>query len=216
MNNVCMDKYKVLKFLEKNNIPFIFTLYPGGGFCLNNKECDEKLKRIFSSPCFKKVIVTQKTTYNYLIQNNLCSKDKIEFIYGVVTPSKIINRKRINKRTREKTKICFVAYKYSKNGEDKGFDLFVKSIEALRKIKNIEFHVVGNFTEKDVENVDVRNSIQFHGIKNIGELSEFYKDMDIIISPNRSNKLKQGSFDGFPTGTCTEAMLNRCCSSLYR
>ena len=32
--------------------------------------------------------------------------------------------------------------------------------------------------------------------------------MDIIVSPNRPFKLGEGSFDGFPTGACTEAMIN--------
>ena len=32
--------------------------------------------------------------------------------------------------------------------------------------------------------------------------------MDIIVSPNRPFKLSKGSFDGFPTGSCTEAMIN--------
>ena len=33
--------------------------------------------------------------------------------------------------------------------------------------------------------------------------------MDVIISPNRPFKLSKGSFDGFPTGSCTEAMINK-------
>ena len=32
--------------------------------------------------------------------------------------------------------------------------------------------------------------------------------MDIIVSPNRPFKLGKGTFDGFPTGSCTEAMIN--------
>ncbi len=40
------------------------------------------------------------------------------------------------------------------------------------------------------------------------ELIELYKKMDVIVSPNRPFKLSKGSFDGFPTGACTEAMIN--------
>ena len=35
-----------------------------------------------------------------------------------------------------------------------------------------------------------------------------YRKMDIIISPTRHNVLSEGSFDGFPTGATTEAMIN--------
>src|SRR4030066_370297 len=63
INNI----YDNLNWLEKFKIPFIFTLYPGGGFQINNEIIDKKLKIVFNSPMFKKVIVTQIFTLDYLI-----------------------------------------------------------------------------------------------------------------------------------------------------
>jgi hypothetical protein len=54
INNI----YEFINSLEKFKIPFVFTLYPGGGFQMNDDQSDLKLKRVLSSPMFKKVIVT--------------------------------------------------------------------------------------------------------------------------------------------------------------
>ena len=59
-----------IETLENYQIPFIFTLYPGGGFVLNDENCDLELKKICSSKYFRKVIVTQKNVYKYLINKN--------------------------------------------------------------------------------------------------------------------------------------------------
>ena len=213
IQNVQNKSYDNLAVMEKYNIPFIFTLYPGGGFKLNDEECDNKIRRICSSKCFKKVIVTQKKTYEYLLQNNLCPKDKIELIYGIVTPEEILNNnikeKKYYGRDKENLDICFVAHKYSEKGLDKGYDLFIESAKQLVKNhNNINFHVIGGFSEDDIDIRDIKDNIKFYGIRPSDWLREFYKNMDIIISPNRPYILSKGSFDGFPTGSCTEAMIN--------
>lgn len=214
IQNVINSEFNNLEFLEKNKIPFIFTLYPGGGFLLDDIQCDEKLRKIFSSQYFKKVIVTQKLTYDYLLKKNLCTKEKIKFIYGIVTPEKMLKNKIDNKKyfgfDKEKLDICFVAHKYSENGIDKGYDLFIAAAKKLVvKYPNIQFHVVGGFNEKDIDISDIKDKIKFYGIRESNSFISFYEDKDIIISPNRPFILNPGSFDGFPTGCCSDAMLNR-------
>ena len=205
--------YNNIELLENNKIPFIFTLYPGGGFILNDKESDEKLRRIFSSKYFRKVIVTQKITNDYLIENNFCKAEDIEFIYGIVTPEKILNAKQEGKLYYKDGKdtmdLCFVAHKYCEKGIDKGYDLFIDMAKKIsKKYDNIRFHVVGGFSEEDIDVTDIKDKITFYGILMSEELIELYKKMDVIVSPNRPFKLSKGSFDGFPTGACTEAMIN--------
>jgi len=70
---------------EERSIPFIFTLYPGT-FCLNNDQVDNLLKRIFSSPCFGKVIVTNQIIYDYLISKHFCNPEQIVFILDEPSP----------------------------------------------------------------------------------------------------------------------------------
>lgn len=214
IQNLINPLYDNLSFFEKNNIPFLFTLYPGGGFIINNKESDDKLKRICSSKCFTKVIVTQTITREYLINNNICPPNKIEFIFGIVTPKMALEVKNDSKcyygSNKKTLDIAFVAHKYSKDGKDKGYDLFIKMAKKIaNKYENIKFHVVGGFTGDEYDISNIHDKIIFHGILNTEDLTKLYNSqIDIIVSPTRPFKLSKGSFDGFPTGSSTEAMIN--------
>lgn len=196
---------------EKYKIPFIFTLYPGGRFALNNSKSDKMLQRVFSSKYFKKVIVTQNVTYEYLVSKKLCDKDKIECIYGgIVLKDKLnvdIDKKMYYKINKETLDICFVAYKYSSKGEDKGFDIFIELAKKMSKYNNIKFHVVGNFDENLISTKNLTN-IRFYGTRPQEWFKAFYKKMDVILSPNVGGKIRNGCFDGFPTTCAMEASLN--------
>lgn len=202
-----------MEIIEKYKIPFVFTLYPGGGLVLNDQNCDLELKRICSSKYFRKVIVTQKNVYKYLIRKKICNKRQIEFIYGVVTPSEILKENNTNKRyykyNKDTLDLCFVAHKYTQKGIDKGYDIFIEVAKKLsEKYSNINYHIIGGFDENDIDVSILKNKIKFYGIKDSKWLKDFYANMDIIVSPNRPFKLGKGTFDGFPTGSCTEAMIN--------
>lgn len=213
LNNVYGYNGKVLEFLEKNKIKFIFTLYPGGGFFLND-DTTKKLKRIFTSPMFFKVITTQRKTYDYLISNKLCKENQMEYIYGLPTSKSLLNISTYDKRHygikgKINLNICFVAFKYSSEGKDKGYDIFIEVAKKLRRQCNdIYFHVVGNFDENDIDVSELDERIAFYGVQPSDWFVNFYKDKDIIISPTRPNILSKGAFDGFPTGASSDAMLN--------
>ena len=81
----CLEK-------EKIKLPFVFTLYPGGHFGLDVPESDRMLKKVMKSPYFRKVIVTQQCTYDYLLYKRLCPKEKIEFIFGGVVDSRLFQK----------------------------------------------------------------------------------------------------------------------------
>ena len=197
----------LLPIAEKYHIPFVFTLYPGGRFSLNDKKSDMMLEKVFSSKYFEKVIVTQKITYDYLIEKKLCNKEKIEFIFGGILLEEKINKEIKSKNKNKNLDVCFVAYKYSSYGIDKGYDIFVEVAKKLRKNKNIKFHVVGNFDEKVID-LEEKDNIKFYGVQSPEWFDDFYKDMDIILSPNTIGKIRKGSFDGFPTSCVLEAGLN--------
>lgn len=202
------NTYKyILPIAEKYHIPFAFTLYPGGRFNLNDSESDRMLYEIFNSKYFRKVIVTQKVTYDYIIEKRLCSKEKIAYIYGGILLEERLNKRVVSKKNNNEINICFVAFKYSKIGEDKGYDIFVKVSKKLSKYNNIKFHVVGNFDENTIP-LDNLENISFYGIRSPEWFDDFYSKMDIILSPNISGKINSGSFDGFPTSATLEAGLN--------
>lgn len=203
------------ELLSKIKMPFVFTLYPGGGMALNNPECDRKLSAAFQSKYFRHVIVTQRVTYDYLIEKKLCPTEKITFIFGVPSLEKMqqeVDASSLKKYGRDKDilDICFTANRYSKCGEDKGYDVFVKMAEKLyRRHKNIRFHVVGNgFDENTLDVSELKPAIHFYGLQSPNFFSIFYRDKDIICSPNKPFVLNfKGGYDGFPLGTSCDAML---------
>lgn len=206
------NAYEFIDVCERYGSPFVFTLYPGGGFRLWDKESDSKLRRVLSSPSFRKVIVTQKISYDYLVDQGLCPPDQIEFICGGVLPSQlVINNTRDKQRFRDNKctfDICFVANKQTQRGVDKGYDIFIEVARLLSgACKEMVFHVVGPFDASDIDVSDIEDKMRFHGWKYTDFFPDFYANMDIILSPNRPFVLSPGSFDGFPTGCCVEAGL---------
>lgn len=198
--------------LENSQIPFIFTLYPGGSFEVDDPESDSVLHRIFNSSLFRKVIVTQKLTYDYLIKKDFCRPDQIEFIYGVVTPINMLEKpisKKYYGMDKSTLDICFVAHKYMAMGIDKGYDIFIDVAKNLSKLfDDVNFHVVGSFDETDLPIEELDGRITFYGLKTSEWLCDFYQNQDIILSPNVPFVVHPGSFDGFPTASCTEAGAN--------
>ncbi|OJV86889.1 MAG: hypothetical protein BGO39_13115 [Chloroflexi bacterium 54-19] len=209
LNNI----FSQLPLIESQKLPFCFTLYPGGGFRLNNLESDYKLQKVLNSPYFRKVIVTQPVTLDYLIFNKFCPKEKIEFIYGGVLPTQYYEENLVPRQIYGKNKttldICFVAMKYTPLGVDKGYDTFIKVAKKLVTFSPyIRFHVVGPFDRHDIDVTGLGDKITFYGEQVTAFFPRFYAQMDLILSPNVPNKLDQGAFDGFPTASCFEAGLN--------
>jgi len=206
------NAYGFVETLEKNKIPFVFTLYPGGGFALNTPNVDQMLMRVFLSPYFRKVIVTQKVTYDYLLERELINSEKVEFIYGGVFPSDIYKQSKLQKKRYKNEKqtfdICFVANKYMSKGIDKGYDTFISVAEKLVDVQDMYFHVVGSFDELDIDISLIKDKITFYGKRYTDFFPDFYSKMDIILSPNIPFILNDGAFDGFPTGCCVEAALS--------
>lgn len=200
------ETYVLLPFYERNNIPFVFMLYPGGAFGLDNESSDKMLKRIFTSKCFKGVIVSQQITKDYLIRKGLCAENKIDLVFGGFSQFKKADIKEKQYYGKDKTTfdIVFVAGNYSPQGKDKGYDLFVGTAKELtRTMKDVRFHVVGNFTEKDVPLGEAKDLFTFYGYRTPDFLLELYASMDVYLSPNRPGMLYPGNFDGFPLGIDT-------------
>lgn len=204
--------YRNLVWLEKYKIPFVFTLYPGGGFQVGDLISNQKLQKVLASPQFRKVIVTQLYTKEYLIKNNFCEANKIEYFFGCVVPQLSLNenisfeKKYPNKETFD---IVFCAAKYMSKGLDKGYDVFVALAHSLiKKYDFVRFHVVGGFDKEEIDVTLLDGEITFYGYQKFDDLAAIYKKMDVIVSPNKPFVQGKGAFDGFPLGTVIEAVLN--------
>ena len=214
------NAYYMIDYLEENNIKFILELYPGGGFTvLTEGPGYEMLKRVLSSPCLVTVFVTMKLSNRFLREQKLCDESKITYFYGGILSPKLFGlpaktiKYPYNKNTID---ICFVASKYTPQGLDKGYDIFIDMAHMLLAQKDIfRFHVVGGFVAEDIP-IDpaYKHCFSFYGYLDSSVFAEFYKDKDIFVSPTRPFMIAKGAFDGFPTGTCAEAGLNGLCMML--
>lgn len=208
LSNICSH----IDWLEKHQIPFAFTLYPGGGFVIDDAECDAKMQRVFSSPMFRGVMVTQQLTKDYLLRKKFCEESQIQYIFGCVVPQDTLSQNTIDRQyypEKPTFDICFCAAKYLPKGEDKGYDLFIEAAKKL--ISNydfVRFHVIGGFGPKDIDLAGNENKFVFYGYRDFDSLAPLFREMDVLVSPNRPFMLKKGAFDGFPLGTAIEAALN--------
>lgn len=203
-------------FYTKIGIPsadhLIFTLYPGGGFNLNDKVSDQKLRQLCNNPKVSKIITTQNVSYRYLVDGFFCEPNRIQHIYGGIIPHiyELGERHSHCKKIDKPLDICFVAQRYSSNGAEKGYDVFVDVMKIFANSPEIRFHVVGGYDESTIEFGNIKN-ITFYGAQPASFFDQFYTDMDLILSPNINasalDPTQPDSFDGFPTTTVVEAGL---------
>ena len=206
------NAFNFLPFAESCGAPIVFTLYPGGGFQLDDSASDEKLRRVFESKCFRGVIVTQSVTRDYLLSRRFCPPEQVHFAYGAVIPEAMFAPPICPKRRfgvdKDTIDICFVAHKYMPGGVDKGYDVFLDVARRLASHRpEARFHVVGPWDETDGDMTAIQERVRFHGSIQTNALRSFYRKMDLILSPNASFTLQPGAFDGFPTACCIDAAL---------
>ena len=199
-----------LPALEAQRVPFVLTLYPGGGFGLGELESDAKLTRVLTSPLLRHVITTQRVTARY-VRERLPRDVAMSEVFGVVANPIYFAPPPARTwfdRGKMRFDICFVAEKYMPRGENKGYPAFIEAATELApRHREMDFHVVGGFEPGDIDVSALGGRIRFHGRLDTAALRSFLQGMDVIVSPNEPFKLHAGNFDGFPTGCCVEASL---------
>ena len=211
--NFLNNAIQFLPHLTEANLPFLLTLFPGGGFGLHEPESDAKLLRVLTSPLLRAVIVNQLITRDYLL--DFAERHQLPPISLQVLPGLSLNPIyfEISDRSwfgagKPQMDICFVAEKYMPAGANKGYPEFIAAAHQLAAVdERLRFHVVGSFDANDINVQALGDRLRFYGRLNTAELKTFFLGMDLIVSPNRPYLLHPGNFDGFPTGCCAEAAL---------
>ncbi len=212
--NFLRQIYEIIDIVE---IPFVFCMYPGGGFALDDKHTDKMCKKVFSNKYFRKVIVTTKITKDYLIYKGFCLEENIILIPGGVTSAKSLSSNTIeNKKFYGEGKktfdIAFFARRQSMFGEDKGYDTFIRIASTLiKRYPYVRAHIAGFGWREDTYpiNKELRQNFIFYDWLSPESIAVFFKQIDVIISPNKAFVLEDKKyFDGFPTGCVVEAMLH--------
>ncbi len=195
---------------ETLGIPFTFTLNPGGAFRLDHPHSDDRLRRVFDSALFRKVIVTYPLTHDYIIDRFQVPDERIALIPGTIVVERLLDAHRAPKRRfgvhKDTLDVCFVGMRYSPTGADKGYDRFIAAMTLLApRVPALRVHVVGNFDVDTVACDALAGRIAFHGSRDQRWLAAFHAGMDAIVSPNVADQLAKGAFDGFPVTSCIEA-----------
>lgn len=208
--NFLNNAAQFLPLIEKAELPFVFSLYPGGGFDLNSSVTDEKLSGVLSSPLLRAVISTQPIT-TWRLRERRCPAP-IHDIFGVTVNPVYLSHgptRADRDHSGDAIRICFAAYKYSAQGATKGYPEFIEVAQRLAAgLPRTRFTVVGNFGPDDVPlSEDLRSRLVFAGVLPTLALRDLFCHQDIIISPNRAFGVTGSVFDGFPTASTVEAML---------
>lgn len=198
-----------LSMLEAHSIPFVFVLYPGGGFHLNDPETDNKLTRILASPQLRGVVATQPIIIDTLQRFNC--RVPIHYLPGVVVDPSLVegSAPRPPHSRNEPLRICFAGFRYDKGGGSKGYPEFIAAAEILGRLHpDLRFAVAGDLGPADWPIVPfLKERISFAGAMPTDGLREFFLTQDVMIAPSRRYALSGKAFDGFPTGTSVEASL---------
>lgn len=202
-----------LPALAAAKLPFVLTLYPGGGLDLGAATGTERLDTIYGSGLLRHVITTQPRVTQYLAEQYGGEVPVTEVIGVTVNPELFQPGAGLRSgyfgSGKERLDVCFVAYKYSQGGVDKGYPQFLDMVRGLRTAGvPLRAHVVGGFARGDLPDGDLTDDLEFHPPLASEALRKFYLGMDLIVSPNSPNVLGAGAFDGFPTGAVIEAALS--------
>ena len=204
--------------LQQHQLPFVLTLYPGGGFALDDADSDAKLDKVLGSKLLQAIVVTLPLTLDYL--QRFAERfghvlPPVEQIRGVVVSPRYFAPEfpqHLAYYGEEKPTfdICFVAERYMPLAVDKGYPCFLEAMHALGDLPNLRIHVVGGgyADEEQALAAGLGERVRFYGRLHTLELIQFYRGMDLIVAPNSPGKLQPGAFDGFPTGCCVEAALS--------
>ena len=207
------NAFGVLRLAEERRIPLVFTLYPGAGFQFFHRPSDFMLSRLARSEAVRRIIVTQRATRDYLLESGFVRPEQLELIWGGPCQAAMAGKPlQLPRRQWPDEKatldVCFAAFKYMNGGVDKGYDTFIATARRLASLDDsFRFHVAGTFGPGDADLGTLGSRITFHGSQPAHRLPHFFAGMDMILSPNVRFRLRPGAFDGFPTGTCTEAAL---------
>lgn len=206
------NAHRYLPLIEKHRVPFVFTLYPGGGFYAYDKASNKKLRELLGHPLFCKVIVNQIFIKDYLVDGGFCDAAKIEHIQGMVVPDKFFTDAPQITADSKAINICFAAHNYGDGGVSKGYDIFLDVVRSFKRqhkdlADKCKFHVIGGQRAGTRYDYDLRSDLIFYGSLATDDFIKSIDGMHIIVAPNRSGTAGGGSFDGFPSGTAIQAAI---------
>lgn len=204
------ETYAALENVELACVPFVFALNSEDGRALNDPNVDMKLKRIFRSPCFQNVIVTQQAFYDHIIREYSCPAESIALIPGGVMPE--IQEELPSSKPRwgfdkARLDICFITSTIAPfDKKTSGYEAFVEVMNAVASIhQDIFFHVVGPVSPSAINIVSLGDRVKFYGSLKWEEMNSLFIQMDIVLSLYFNRNSSSSIFENIPSDRCIEA-----------
>lgn len=185
-------------------VPFSVTAHASDIFGLNYSE-SERLQYLLKNT--NKVITISQFNKDYLINNNLCSEEKLVVIHCGI----FLDRFKFT-QYHQHEKVFKIITLPSGFVESKGFNVLLDALGKLVKIdKHIECYVVGtdidgkriNHYKEEVTHLGIENIVKFIGAVPQDKLIELYKECNVFVLP--CIKTKNNKMDGLPV-SLMEAM----------
>ncbi len=187
-------------FFRNHQLPYVWCLYPGGGFHLGETHSDQTIKQLTLDPLCRKVISTQRVTTNYLLNLGIPS-GIIEEIVGGVYGEHLMNLEPCSRG--ELPVIVFAGRRYWMSTKYKGFDIFAAAAKELKG--KAQFIAITDFTYYDVQSLCDVDDIKFLPLMPKDEFTEFVRGVYAVMF---AGEPAIGSFEGFPNGVSVTASLS--------
>jgi len=204
---------KFVPVLDRFRIPYVLTLYPGGGFSLSDAEVRQFIQRMALSGTPKTIITTTNVAKDFMEDFELSNCTRIVHIPGVPIQRIFLDKQGIDRldypeKLDDLVKFVFLAHKYTTDGADKGWPQFQHLISKLASEgKSIKATVIGPWGPHDLIDTKYVGLYRFLGELPDYHLPQFLLDQHFIVSINTPNLILPGQFDGFPVASVVAAAL---------
>lgn len=203
---------KISRVTKKFNIPYYFTLYPGGHFGSDSIKNDINFANL-DLHNLKNIIINQNITEQIIFKSKFYESISKKTILIPGAPILSKNERigsNISKHSEDVLIIGFVAHKYTTDGKEKGFETFLKVAERFTKIEGYKFQVIGNFSAETIPRYKHLKNIEYLGALNENEYLEKIQRFHVYISLSLKNKYSDHDFDGFPLSSIYDAIKFSC------
>jgi len=204
---------RFVPLLDRFQIPYVLTLYPGGGFSLSDAEVRRFIQKMTLSGTPKTIITTTTVAKNFMEDFQFSNRTKILHIPGVPIQRIFFEKQRFDRvdypeNPDDLVKFVFLAHKYTSDGADKGWPQFQHLISKLASEgKPLEATVIGPWGPQDLLDAKDLGLYRLLGVRPEYQLPQFLLDQHFIVSINTPNLILPGQFDGFPVASVVAAAL---------
>ncbi len=195
--------------IEEAGVPFVMSLSFEGGFTFRDADTDRQLKRIMSSPCFQKTIVTHQAICDYLVHQGLCAREGIDVCNDGLMSSNFLQSPNVKQRWqygKTSLDLCIIGRHvtaYDGVGDDRVIAQLIRTLGEGHD--DIHIHIYGSLDLGTEDLGFLGDRVKIYGPISAEKYDIFFKSVDIVLLCNLAGMVYPGSIDSFAAKICIEA-----------